>query len=78
MWNLKNKLNKQNRDRLIESRLTALWRRGWGLGEIEQKRKKGKELMDSNNSAVIAEGREVGGGGRGYGGDIWCWKNMYI
>ena len=37
MWNLKNQINKQNRNRLIdtENRLTAV--RGEGVGELDEK-----------------------------------------
>ena len=33
--------------------------------------KKEKELMDTDNSVVIAEARRVDGGGREYKGDKW-------
>ena len=33
--------------------------------EGSSKKRKKKELMDMDNSVVIVEGREVGGGGRG-------------
>ena len=32
------------------------------------KKKKEKELMDTDNNVVIVGGREVGRGGKGYGG----------
>ena len=63
----------QNRDRLIESRLTALecWVSWEGEG-IEQNKKKG--LMDTDNSVMVMGGSEAGRGGRGYKQDKWQWK----
>ena len=50
-----NKKKKQNRDRLIEYRLTALGQ-GW---EVEGSTKKEKGLMDMANSGVIKGVRGV-------------------
>ena len=51
----------------MDSRLTALM----GRSGVKVSSKTGKGLMVTDNSVVIADGREVGGGGRGYKGDKW-------
>lgn len=58
--------NKQIRDRLIESRLTAVGGGTMVEGMEGQSKKMGgkeKKLMDKNNSVVTAAGKQVGGGG---------------
>ena len=59
-----NKLNKQNRDRLIDGeQMTAS--AGAGRLGVEGLSKKGKGLMDTDNCVKIA------GGGEGYKGTNW-------
>ena len=62
--------NRQNRDRLIDrGQEDSSGGENWGDGRIEQKQ---KELMDPDNSVVIAGWvGGVGGGGREYKGDKW-------
>ena len=63
-----NKINKQNRNRLIdtENRLTAVRREGLeGLCEKGKDIKKKKTLIDTDNSLVITRGKGGGGGRRG-------------
>ena len=53
-----NKLtNKENGDRLIDSRMTAIW--GWGRVGSGGSEQKEKGLMDMDDSVVIGEGKEV-------------------
>ena len=64
--------NEQNKlTRKIETDSQLGWR--VGVGGIEQRRKKGKELTDTDNSVVIAGvgGGEIGRGGRGNRGAEW-------
>ena len=61
MWNLMNKLNKRNRERLRESRLTALGG-VLGGGGIKQKRLR-----------THGPGQQCGDCGAGKG-DGWRWK----
>lgn len=45
---------------------------GLGGGGIESKKEnREKELTNKDNSVVIMEGWEAGGGGRGYRGNKW-------
>ena len=63
-------MNKQNRDRLIETenRLTAVrGERGWGLDEKGEgiKQQQNKTLIDTANRMMMVKGKEGGGGRRG-------------
>ena len=52
-------MNKENGDRLIDGeQMTASW--GWGRG-VEGWSKKGKGLMDTDNSVMIAGGGSIRG-----------------
>ena len=55
-----NKINKQNRNRFIdtENRLTAVRREeGWGLGEKGEGTKQRKKIDTDNSIMVIARGK---------------------
>ena len=75
MWNLINKLNLRNWNRLIENRLTTVRGLGvkggqWlqGLGEKGEPKK--QNTIDTDNSEVIISGKGgVKGGRRGYRGN---------
>ena len=62
-----NWFNKQNKDRLTDIE-QADSSRGWGQ-RVEGWSKKGKELVDTDNSVVIVAGEGVRGDGREYKGD---------
>ena len=62
MWNLMNKPNKQNRDRVIDREQVD----SSGVGGLGVLSKKKKWLMDMDNNVVIE-----GGSRRRYKGDKW-------
>ena len=68
-----NKMNKQNRGRLIGSRLTASGVGGQGrwVEELSKNIKERENLRDTHGSIVIAGGGVGRRGGVGYRGDKW-------